>query len=167
MTEETQKIIEIWPADGVGPPVPVEGIETSFSILQGYWLGLDIIFPALMVIGGYIILRHLIWASLIFNYHHYLEHGNFVILWGDDSDPKKKDQRITIAKKLKVEADLVSWCAALGMTVFVLIMVLVGAYAWPVILVFVMPLGIVRLIGRRKRKKIEFTQKLKGSHLNS
>lgn len=163
----TEKIIEIWPADGFGPPVPVEGIEISFSFWQGYWYIFDWILPALIVIGGYIILRHVIWNSLIFNYHHYLEYGTFVIFWGDDaSDSTKREQRITIADKLKIQSDMVSWCAALVMTAAILIMFIITAYLWPIMLIFVAPLIIVRLIGYHKRKKIAFTQKLKGEHLN-
>lgn len=167
MIEEAQEIIEILPADGFGPPAPVELIvENSFSVWQLYLTSLEWVVPAMMLIAGYIVLRHLIWGSLKFNYHHYLQHGEFVLLWGDDGDDHTKKQiRIDLAKELKIEADFASWFAALAMSLFLLIMWAATAYLWPITCILVIPLMIVRLIGYRKRQKIEFTQKLKGEHL--
>lgn len=156
----------------MGPPtlmeIPVEGIEASFSIIQSYLAVLGWILPTMMIIGGYIVLRHIIWDSLRFNYYHYLKYGEFVLFWGDnDGDPELREQRKGIAKKLKIDAYFVSWFAALSRSVVVFIGFVLTACLWPITFILVMPLGIVRLIGYRKRKKVVFTQKLKGEHLET
>jgi len=176
MEEDTQEIVEIveeqLEAIIEAAPVeelPVEAIaDPGFwsSVWDGYVFGLDWLFPLIMVIGAYIVLRHLIWNSLRFNYRHYLECGEFVLCWGDDGNSnEKKERRIKIAKEIKADEDFVSWFAALIMTVVVLIIHALIALAWPITIVLVMPLALVRLIGYRKRRKIEFKQKLNGDHL--
>ena len=94
MEEDTQEIVEtveeVLEAPVETVPVeelPVEELPVEViadpgfwtSLWDGYLLGLDWIFPAIMVIGSYIVLRHLIWNSLRFNYRHYLECGEFVL----------------------------------------------------------------------------------------
>lgn len=169
MTEEVLETIKEVTTE-VGLPAPLECVaetiaETGFSFF--YWYG-EILFwflPAVMIVGGYIVLRHLIWGSLLFNYHYYLEYGSFVLLWGDGDDIKYKERRLKLATELKIEADFASWFAALAMSGFILIMCLLTGYLWPITVIFVVPLALVRLIGYRKRKRINFTQKLKGEHL--
>ncbi len=168
--EQLEAIVEAAPVEELPiEELPVEALaDPGFwtSLWHGYLIGLDWIFPFIMVIGTYIVLRHLIWNSLRFNYRHYLECGEFVLCWGDDGNQeKKKDLRLKIAKEIKCEEDFVSWFAALLMTAVVLVIHALIALAWPITIILVMPLALVRLIGYRKRKKISFTQKLKGEHL--
>ena len=121
----------------------------------------------MMAIGGMIALRHLIWNSLRFNYLHYLEYGEFVICWGDeDGNVTKKENRKEIAKQIKCDADFVAWFAALCMTAVCMAIHALIALLWPITVIIVMPMMAVRAIGYRKRKKISFTQKLKGEHLD-
>jgi len=176
MANETQEIAEII-EEVVEAPLPVETVpieelpvEAVVDVIHPLWDGyltvLDFFLPMLLVIGGYIVLRHLIWGSLKFNYHHYLQYGEFVLCWGDDdNDHEKKERRLKIAKEHKCEADFVSWFAALLMSAVVLFLFAIIAISWPVTVILVLPLMVVRGIGYRKRKKIEFTQKLKGEHL--
>ena len=184
MEEETQEIAEVV-EEVVEAPVeaPVEAIETVeipieelpvelidpgfwISTWHGYLFGLDWIFPFMMVIGGYIVLRHLMWNSLRFQYLHYLEYGQFVLLWGDDDgDATKRENRKEIAKQLKCDADFVPWFAALLMSMLCMAVHALIAVFWPITIILVLPLMAVRAIGYRKRKKISFTQKLKGEHL--
>lgn len=173
MADETQEITEVVEgALDAAATIPVETVEAIAE--PGFWssfwniylIGLDWFFPIMMVIGGYIVLRHLMFNSLRFNYRHYLEYGEFVICWGDDgNNNEKKDRRLRISKEIKAEEDFVSWLAALLMSLVVLAIAAAIAYLWPITIVLVMPLMLVRLIGYRKRKKIAFTQKLKGEHL--
>ena len=177
MEEDTQEIVEtveeVLEAPVETLPVeelPVEVIaEPGFwgSLWDGYLIGLDWLFPFVMAVGAYIVLRHLIWNSLRFNYHHYLECGEFVLAWGDDNNNiEKAERRKKIAKQLKIaDADFTSWFAALCMTVVVLILHALIALLWPITIILVFPLALVRAIGYRKRRKIAFTQKLKGEHL--
>lgn len=173
----TEEVVETMgpSADVVTQPIPTEIVEPEVIADPGFWLSLwhgylvilDYALPALMIIGGIIVLRFLIWESLRFNYHHYLQYGEFVILWGDDGgNHEKAERRKKIAKDLKImDDDFTSWMAALVMSLVVFAIHVVTALLWPVTMILVVPLAIVRLIGFRKRKKIAFTQKLKGEHL--
>ena len=120
MVEETQEITEIAEVVEEVVEAPVEAIEIPIeeipvevladpgfwtSLWHGYVFGLEWIFPFMMAIAAYISLRHLIWNSLRFNYLHYIEHGEFVLAWGDDGgNETKKKRREKIAKKINAEA---------------------------------------------------------------
>ena len=186
MEEEIQEIAEVIIEEVVETPVPVEAapIETIpveelpvevvadpgfwTNAWHGYLFGLDWIFPFMMMIAAYISLRHLIWDSLRFNYHHYLECGEFVLAWGDDGhNIEKKERRKKIAKQIRMtEPDFAAWFAALAMTAVVFVVCSLIGLAWPITIIFVFPLMIVRAIAYRKRRKIAFSQRLKGEHLD-
>lgn len=162
----------------MGPhPLPTEIIEPEIiadpsiwlSMWDGYTFGLSYIFPAFMLLATYVALRHLLWESLRFNYHHYLKYGEFVLLWGDDGgNVTKRENRQELAKELKMmEDDFASWAASLCMSIFIYAVCAVIAVLWPFTIILVFPLIIVRLIGYRKRKKIVFVQKINGDHLKT
>ena len=67
---------------------------------------------------------------------------------------------------MKCDGDFVAWFAALCMTMICMAAHALIAVFWPITIILVLPLMAVRAIGYRKRKKISFTQKLKGEHLN-
>ena len=171
MEENTQEIVEtveqVVDVSALPAEIIEEVVEASSPIMDIYFIGLEWLVPMMMVIGSYIVLRHLIWNSLKFNYHHYLECGEFLLCWCDDGGKHVKQEiRERLSKELKCEKEFVSWFAALLMSAIVLAIHFFIALLWPVTIIFVLPLMIVRGLAYRKRQKIEFTQKLKGDHLN-
>jgi hypothetical protein len=184
MADETQEIVTAGepiseleaPIEAVPVDLPVEAIPVEVVADPGFWLsswngyvfGLEWVFPFMMIIAAYISLRHLIWNSLRFNYLHYIAHGEFVLAWGDDGgNVTKKERREKIAKDIKMhEDDFASWFAALCMSLVAIVVCGLIALAWPITIILVFPLMAVRAIGYRKRRKVAFTQKLKGEHLN-
>lgn len=178
MEEETQEITEV--VEGVVETVPVEELlvqELPVEIIAdlGFWITswnvytfvLDWFFPTMLIIGGFIALRFLIWNSLKFNYYHYLKHGEFVLAWGDDGNEQEKiNRRKKIARDIKCDPDFVSWFGALLMSVVVLVGHGLIALFWPITIILILPLMAVRAIGYRKRRKIVFVQKINGDHLN-
>jgi hypothetical protein len=162
---EVAEIVEELPVEEL--PAEVIADPSNWSLAwDGYLIGLDWLFPFLMAVAAYIILRHLIWNSLRFNYHHYLECGEFVLCWGDDGgNHEKKERRLALSKTLDCEEDFVSWFAALTMSLVVIAIHVLIALAWPITVILVFPLATVRLIAYRKRQKIAFKQKLNGDHL--
>jgi len=94
---ELETLTEAVPVDLPIEEIPVEVITEPglwSSLWDGYLIGLDWIFPIVMIIARYIVFRHLIWNSLRFNYLHYLEYGEFVIFLGDDGDNYEKAEHL-------------------------------------------------------------------------
>jgi len=164
MTEEITAATEA--AEIVETVVTTVDVESAMSFLQIYMTGMHYATILALCVAGYIVIRHLMYDSLRFNYRYYLEYGEFVILWPMDGEQKKKDQIQKIIKENNIEtSEFVSWLGALIMGLFVTAILLVVAVAWPLTIVTVVPPLIVRGLAYRKRQKINFTQKLKGDHL--
>lgn len=140
--------------------------EATMSLLQIYFTGSHYAVILSLCISAYIVIRHLMYDSLRFNYHYYLKHGEFVFIWPLDGETKKREQIIKIAKDNNIDAvEFVSWVGTLIMSSGVTAGLLLIAVAWPLTIVTVVPPLVVRGLAYRKRQKISFTQKLKGDHL--
>lgn len=146
----------------------VTAVETdaASTLSQIYFVGLHYAMILMLLFATYLIIRHLVYESLKFNYHYYLEHGEFVIVWPMDGEQKKAERIAAIANANGIaDITFVSWCGAMTMSLVIAVTFALTAVAWPITAFTTLPLLILRCIAYRKRQKIAFTQKLKGDHL--
>ena len=109
-----------------------------------------------------------LWASIKFNYHLFVEFGEFAWIKADTTT--RENMRYQIADTVKgLDTKNISeyaWFPALGMSFLASAVVLIGVAIWPVVAVIVGPQGVINLIAFRKRKKRIFQKKLKGEMTN-
>lgn len=147
----------------------VEEVATNFwAILDSGWGWYWMITKSYAIPGGLIIMSaialYIMGASLRLNYHYYIKHGQFVFFTGEGTrEYKKKITEVSQEHKISLDDDLLPWIQALIGIGLQAIIVLLFAFIWPLTLITVMPLAVVRLIAFRKRKKTLFVQKLEGT----
>lgn len=146
--------------------VAVVETDATSILSQIYFVGLYYAMILMLLCATYIVIRHLVYESLKFNYHYYLAHGEFVIIWPTDNEQTKTARIAAVAKANKInDITFISWGATIIMSVVIIAVFSFIAVAWPITTLTTLPLLILRAIAYRKRQKIAFTQKLKGDHL--
>ena len=108
---------------------------------------------------------YILFYSLRLNYHHYLKHGYFVFFC-DGTAGAMYDQIESIAKKHNIwlDPEFLPWVHAFVTSVVMCFVIFVLSLIWPITLIIILPLIIIRLIAYRKRRKIVFLQKLEGKN---
>lgn len=102
-------------------------------------------------------------TSIRFNYHLYVEYGEFA--WTKADTGAREDIRTEIAEKLKLPKNDITdyaWFPSLWMPALATVIVMIGVIAWPAVAVTAGPQGLIALLAWRKRKKRVFEKKLKG-----
>jgi len=160
--------------DGVqysGPPVPEPVAE---GILFQIWawgaigcLAACGIVALILTVGG-------IQASLKFNYHLYVTHGQFAF-WTVEKDTKLFKNRLDVALKIgqvkeagKQDTDLtfLAWWPVLIVLAAVWFIGAVGSILWPAVLFLGLPFFTIRTIAFKRRKKQVFVDKIKDNDTN-
>jgi hypothetical protein len=146
--------------------VAVVETDATSILSQIYFVGLYYAMILMLLCATYIVIRHLVYESLKFNYHYYLAHGEFVIVWPGENEQTKAARITAIAKANNInDITFISWGATIIMSVVIIAVCSFIAVAWPITTFTTLPLLILRLVAYKKRRKITFTQKLKGNHL--
>ena len=103
-----------------------------------------------------------LYRSLRFNYYYYLKYGEVVIILSDGNDTDKKDKVKDLAHTLNLYPwSCLPWIAALFGCILIIFLAGMMSVLWPVALVVVVPMLLVRALGYRKRQKFVFQQCLK------
>lgn len=161
--------------DGVmysGPPVPEPSEHGIMFWIYGWGvvgcLGACGIIALILTVGG-------LQASLKFQYHLYVTHGQFAF-WTVDTNTQLFKNRLDVAKTLKLvkedtesedtELTFVCWWPVLIIIGIVWIVGAIASFLWPVVLFLGLPFFLIRSIAFKKRKKQVFVDKIKDNDTN-
>ncbi len=140
-------------------------LETVAMNIYGWGF---IIFGTALAIYGIVGTAVALWKSCKFNYHLYIEYGEFA--YGKATNLDEEHMRDEIAKKIKYETkdtDDYSWFRAVGFSLLGLLILTLCAILWPIALFVFGPELLTSAVAYRKRKKMIFEKKLKGENVGT
>jgi len=151
-----------------------EVIEESESYwISKAWAWGAIGFSALAAFTSIILFFGMGWRCIRFNYHYYIEYGDYRLGWTLNTGERTKIR--SILDKLGYESTTdnsnidymdTSWFGFLSMWLLGTAVMFLGALAWPFTLIVFGPNILTELIAIRPRKKKIFEKKLKGEMKN-
>lgn len=150
-----------------------EVVETEFSMAERIWAVGALIFLVLgaaISIGIFVMMG---WRCIRFNYHYYIEYGDYRLGWELESGERTKIQ--FILNKLGCESTTddtgtdymdTSWFGFLAMWFVATLVIIIGAILWPLTVIVLGPNLLTELVANGPRKKKIFEKKLKGEMTN-
>lgn len=136
-----------------------ETVEVGWWVV--YWgITSGYIMPAMLVLSSLFSLW-MIFQSLKFNYYHYIKFGEFVVLIPSKGTEAERDMQM-ISRETGVDEDYAAWLFTLLLCSLVTGAGQIASVIWPISLVVILPMTLVWLLARTKRKKAVFVDKLQG-----
>lgn len=173
-SEITEKLEQLQRVQAAVETVQANKAEES----EPHWIGKvwvwgAIVFSALATTMSFVLLFGMGWRCIRFNYHYYVEYGDYRLGWALDSGERTKIHFILNKLGYKSTTDDIStdymdtsWFGFLAMWLLGTAVMALGALLWPITLIVFGPNILTELVAHIPRKKKIFEKKLKGEMKN-